>query len=313
MSFFRTNQNSNYKQDNSKKIQTNLRAKTFLLNSSFIGTIKSKLSEKRVSPFPSFFCKGSMAVEAALAVPFFLFFFMNILFSFEILRLQSNLIAALHQTGNEMAFNACQNTNINGTLSSFLSQGYAKGKIIERAGGEYLDNSCLSGGSKGLNFTKSAVMRRQDMIELVVSYRVHPFIRVVGFPDFHMENRYYGRAWTGYDVEKRNAGGEKEDSLVFITATGTVYHWERDCTYLNPSVQVVSAAMLSECRNGNGGKYYPCEKCGVDRIKAVLFVTSEGDRYHSRLDCPSLKRTVYTVHLSEVNGKSECSKCRSPE
>ena len=34
-----------------------------------------------------------------------------------------------------------------------------------------------------------------------------------------------------------------------------------------------------------------------------------GNKYHGETDCPSLKRTVYLVPLSEAGGRSACSKC----
>ena len=47
-----------------------------------------------------------------------------------------------------------------------------------------------------------------------------------------MENRYYGRAWTGYDVEKRMNGENGEDPIVYIAENGAVYHIARNCAYL---------------------------------------------------------------------------------
>lgn len=317
MSFFRMVLKCNCQQFNSNKIQMYLRAKTLLKNNKIIKKLLSKYPEKRMSPFSSPFCRGSMAVEAALAVPVFLFFLMNILFSFEIIRLQSNLTSAMHQTGNQMAFEGYTYRHSIGEavdgMESFgsviLSEGYAKSKIISQLGNSYLDHTGLAEGAAGLHLFKSSVMKEDDEIELVASFKVRPFIRVIAFPDFFMENRYYGRAWTGYDVEHGRGNGEKEDPIVFITETGTVYHRSGNCTYLNPAVKVISSFMLEECRNENGGKYYACEKCGTDGIKAVMFVTAQGNRYHSRLGCPALKRTVYTVRLSETGGRGECSKC----
>ena len=49
----------------------------------------------RTSFPPSF--EGSMTLEAAAAIPLFLFFVMNLLFIFEAIRLQSGLQAALQQ------------------------------------------------------------------------------------------------------------------------------------------------------------------------------------------------------------------------
>ena len=269
----------------------------------------SSLREKKI--------KASMAVEAAIAIPFFLFFLMNILFAFDMLRLHGNIMGAMHQAGNKMAFYGYAYRSGFGEEGLFsgeadsliLSEGYARRKVINILGEDYLNHTCLASGTSGLHFIKSSVMKEDDRIELVASYKVKPFINIIGFPDMPMENRYYGRAWTGYDVAGRAGGGEGEDPVVYIAETGTVYHIARNCAYLNPSVEAVSKAMASELRNEEGGKYYSCGSCKGKNFQPVVYITSYGNRIHSSLSCSGLKRTVYTVHLSEVKGKGKCSKC----
>jgi hypothetical protein len=261
--------------------------------------------------------KASMAVEAAIAIPFFLFFLMNILFAFDMLRLHGNIMGAMHQAGNKIAFYGYAYRSgfgeeglLSGEADSLiLSEGYARRKVINILGEDYLNHTCLASGTSGLHFIKSSVMKEDDRIELVASYKVKPFINIIGFPDMPMENRYYGRAWTGYDVACRAGGGEGEDPVVYIAETGTVYHIARNCAYLNPSVEAVSKAMASELRNEGGGKYYSCGSCKGNNFQPVVYITSYGNRIHSSLSCSGLKRTVYTVHLSEVKGKGKCSKC----
>ena len=269
----------------------------------------SSLREKKI--------KASMAVEAAIAIPFFLFFLMNILFAFDMLRLHGNIMGAMHQAGNKMAFYGYAYRSGFGEEGLFsgeadsliLSEGYARRKVINILGEDYLNHTCLASGTSGLHFIKSSVMKEDDRIELVASYKVKPFINIIGFPDMPMENRYYGRAWTGYDVAGRAGGGEGEDPGVYIAETGTGYHIARNCAYLNPSVEAVSKAMASELRNEEGGKYYSCGSCKGNNFQPVVYITSYGNRIHSSLSCSGLKRTVYTVHLSEVKGKGKCSKC----
>ena len=266
----------------------------------------SSLREKKI--------KASMAVEAAIAI---LFFLMNILFAFDMLRLHGNIMGAMHQAGNKMAFYGYAYRSGFGEEGLFsgeadsliLSEGYARRKVINILGEDYLNHTCLASGTSGLHFIKSSVMKEDDRIELVASYKVKPFINIIGFPDMPMENRYYGRAWTGYDVAGRAGGGEGEDPVVYIAETGTVYHIARNCAYLNPSVEAVSKAMASELRNEEGGKYYSCGSCKGNNFQPVVYITSYGNRIHSSLSCSGLKRTVYTVHLSEVKGKGKCSKC----
>ena len=226
-------------------------------------------------------------------------------------------MGAMHQAGNKMAFYGYAYRSgfgeeglLSGEADSLiLSEGYARRKVINILGEDYLNHTCLASGTSGLHFIKSSVMKEDDRIELVASYKVKPFINIIGFPDMPMENRYYGRAWTGYDVAGRAEGGEGEDPVVYIAETGTVYHIARNCAYLNPSVEAVSKAMASELRNEGGGKYYSCGSCKGNNFQPVVYITSYGNRIHSSLSCSGLKRTVYTVHLSEVKGKGKCSKC----
>lgn len=314
MSFFGVIKARNYKHI---KKQAFLRAKIFNTNLYNNRLLFIKSSPKRIPFFPSFSCKASMTVEAAFAVPFFLFFMMNILLIFDMLRLHGNIMGAIHQTGNKMAFSAYAIKNVEDMgfelsdeiKSIGMSEVYAKGKVISILGSDYLDKTCIVSGAAGLHFIKSSVMKEDDVIDLIASYKVKPLIRLIGFPDFMVENRYYGRAWTGYDVESKQSNEKEEDPIVFIADTGVVYHVARNCTYLCPSVEMISAFMKDDIRNEQGGKYHACEKCGKSGVRAVLYITSQGDRYHNSLRCSGLKRTIYAVHLSEISGKSKCSKC----
>lgn len=257
-----------------------------------------------------------MAVEAAIAIPFFLFFIMNILFAFDMLRLHSNLMGAMHQVGNKMAFHGYAYKQVEEAgitlpkeLSSvIMSQSYIRSRVIDILGSDYLDNTCMVAGTAGLQFLKSSIMQ-EEMIDIIASYRVRPFIKVIGFPDFTMENRYYGRAWTGYDVEDGKSGANKEEPIVYVADTGVVYHVTRNCTYLCPSIEMISIAMKEGARNESGEKYYGCERCGNNGMQPILYITLQGNRYHSSLQCSGLKRTIYSIHLSEVGGKGQCSKC----
>ena len=41
----------------------------------------------------------------------------------------------------------------------------------------------------------------------------------------------------------------------------------------------------------------------------VLYVTEEGECYHYKIDCSGLKRTVYMINKSQIEGKGPCSRC----
>ncbi len=293
---------------------------------------------------------AGMTVEAALVLPLFLFFFMNILFAFDMMRLQSNMTAALHQTGQqitEYAFyyryglkeilgtgddqttetaqgevkeaapkaeetvNAGVPEELLQTGLSFLAaQTYVRGQVNAYLGSDYLDHTCLSGGAGSISYLRSNILTDGDIVELTADYRVRPFIRILGLQDFSMESRYYAHAWTGYEIGSGTQTAEgSEETYCFLTETGTVYHLDRGCTYLNPSIMTVQAAQLDQCRNNAGARYYACESCKPAK-NGTLFITDDGNRYHSTTGCSGLKRTVREVPLSQVKDcMPACSKC----
>lgn len=121
-------------------------------------------------------------------------------------------------------------------------------------------------------------------------------------------NNYAGKSMEGKDSEKNEQG----EDFVFIAKSGKVYHCDRECTYLKPSISEVSSKLVSSKRNSSGGKYKPCEKCcknlqAEDMIS--VYITSYGDRYHSTKTCPGLKRDVRRVKKSETGNLPACSKC----
>lgn len=259
--------------------------------------------------------KGSMTLEAAFVLPFFLFAVINILYATNIMGTQSRINAALHQTGNKMAFAGYAYEHTVGNVlpdqiaGVAMTELYAKGQIVKYVGSSYLEQSCIVNGAGGISLAGSSVMGTGDVIDLKVSYQVKPFITLMGFREFSMTQRYYGRAWTGYDVTQYVSDMEGEDPMVYITKTGTVYHLNRNCVYLNPSIEALPAEAIASKRNQTGGKYYLCEVCSTGAEQGEVYITSWGNRYHTQLNCSGLKRTIYTVPLSQTGGRGRCSKC----
>lgn len=259
--------------------------------------------------------KGSMTLEAAFVLPFFLFAVINILFAVTIIGTQSRINAALHQVGNKMAFAGYAYEHTVGNIlpeqlcGVALTELYAKGQVVKYIGSSYLEQSCIVNGSGGISLAGSSVMESGDIIDLKVSYQVKPFIALMGFDGFSMTQRYYGKAWTGYDVMQQVSDMAEEDPMVYITKTGTVYHVDRNCVYLNPSIETLSVTEVDGRRNQAGGKYYPCEICGKSIGSEAVYITSQGSRYHTLLNCSGMKRTIYTVPLSQTGGRGRCSKC----
>lgn len=271
---------------------------------------------KRVSSFTSWKLKASMTVEAAFALPLFLFFIVNMISIINIIGVQSRFNAALHQVGNKMAFygyayeKAAGDILPDGVASVMLTRLYARQEIMDYVGIEYLNQSCIKNGAVGIKFDGTSIMENNDIVEICLNYQVLPLFKILGFDSFDVSQRYYGRAWTGYDVEVGISDFTQDDPMVYVTETGTVYHTNRNCTYLNPTVTAVDADGIADKRNQSGGKYYPCEICGSGNMQGTVYITTQGSSYHTMINCSGLKRTIYTIPLSQVGGRGRCSRCR---
>ncbi len=263
-----------------------------------------------------------MTLEASLVLPLFIFFFANIMTLFGIARAQSEIEAALHQTGNEICERAFdlkfgegvlggdidgESTGID-SLAGAAGVAFAASKVRGYLGKEE-DNGCISGGRSGISFLNSRILLEGDIVDIVADYKVRPIIPIIGFREFPVEGRYYGHAWTGYDLSDGFVNEEIAEEMVYITEHGEKYHRDIDCKYLHVSVRSVGFEEAKSLRNNDGSRYRPCEYCGENVAGGNVFITDYGNRYHSRVDCAGLKRKIITVPISEVGGRGPCSGC----
>ena len=114
------------------------------------------------------------------------------------------------------------------------------------------------------------------------------------------------RAWIGFTKL------DTIETFVYITPEGEVYHLYSDCTHLDLSIRRVSMAAARLEKNNDGRKYRECELCD-EKFGTLVYITSEGDCYHSERSCSGLKRTIRQVPLSEVSDRGLCLRCMSRE
>lgn len=304
------------KSNKANKSKTTLRAKKYAqiiisLSTSLFTYYKIRI-QKRVSPSASQGVKASITVEAALVFPLFLMAVMNLLSVMDFLHVQSNLEGALHQTGKKLAIYGYANGKAGLELEDYalssvaFSYTYVKSAVEKQLQNADLESGVLVRGMDGIQYIHSQIMK-EDIIDLVALYKVNGMFSPSGMKGVPLFNRFYGHVWNGYDVE-RQGEREGEEIYVFITKTGSVYHRNRECTYLSPAIESVHYKDLDTIRNPSGEIYYSCELC-ADTPKSVVYITKQGNRYHVSLNCSGLKRTVYTILLSEVGKRSPCSKC----
>ena len=274
-----------------------------------------KTTKKGMSSFS--FCRAGMTVEAAIVLPLFLLCFLNLFSIIEIYRLHSNLTAALRETGSKMAVYAYAYEKVIGeekTDSEMLklmqdigfSLFYVKGQVEEYCGKEYLEAAPIEGGPVKLNYLFSDILGEDDQIDLVVTYRVTSLSRFMGFTPRYNFCRYYGRAWTGYDVEKPN---KNTDNWCYISEFSSVYHKSRECSHLRINLYSCVKDDLENRRNQYGERYRPCEKC-CKGVGEICFICVYGNRYHEDRECSGLKRMVRVIPMQEAIKKyPPCKDC----
>lgn len=281
--------------------------------------------------------RASLTVEAALVLPIFLFFFLTFLYFIQIFTVQEHIQEVITKKGLSAAktayiyddfLTAEDAINFDGTLlgeefdiriedltraafhSTFMK--FITKKDLDTA---LINNSCiLDGFDSGISFYDTEILDKDDCIDIIVSYRIRLPIPFFALDDMRMVQRVRLRGWTGHQVPAKYTTVEErdktDDTIVYITETGSVFHRTRECSHLNLSIKVIVEIPTYQ-RNNSGGKYYPCEACcqGKSEAASSYYITSFGDRYHTSRSCSKLKRSVREIPLSEAGDRSPCKRC----
>ncbi len=241
--------------------------------------------------------KGSITVEAALSLPVFFLAVVSLMYLLELMAVRTSVRAGLQAAGKQAAQDTC--------AAAVLIPSQLEKDIVHAVGAERLERSIVVGGSAGIHCESSYMSPVTGIGRITAVYQVKLPVPMFGVPPISCTETMRIKAWTGYEKE---GFGNSDDETVYITETGVVYHKDYQCTYLKLSIRAVQTSQVETLRNTSGGKYYPCEHCSRG-VSGAVYITDNGDRYHSSLSCSGLKRTVYAVPLSEAVGKGMCSRC----
>lgn len=241
--------------------------------------------------------KGSITIEAALAVPIFFFAIICLLYLLEVMAIQTSVRSGLSYAGKIVVQ---ENYPLN-----IVDPGKVEEHIVNAIGADRLERSIVVGGSTGIDCSKSNMSLRTGIGKISATYLIRIPVPMFMIEGITREETIRIKTWTGYEKEFL---GTSEEETVYITETGLVYHRDYHCTYLDLSIQMVPVANIENLRNNDGGKYYVCRICGGGS-RSQVYITGSGNKYHGSLSCSGLKRTVYAVPLSEVIGKGACIRC----
>lgn len=237
-----------------------------------------------------------MTVEASLVLPVFLFAALSILSINKLILYEEQVQWALTRTAREVSVEYASMDK-----SFVLSPAYLMGKM----------NLHLKEDGLIVSMVRSRFEPETNGIDLIADYEVAVPFPVVGRGRFHFTEQVHTRAFTGVTT-RQGGGGKNEDTIVYVTKTGNVYHRSLSCTYLKLHISQVKYGDLKYLRSEGGGKYYDCENCCRGRkfrMEEDVFICSYGDRFHSYRTCKNIKRSIQEMLLSEVGSRLPCSKC----
>lgn len=244
--------------------------------------------------------RGSLTIEAAFALPIFLYAIICLVLLLEIHAIQ----VRMQQAVTYAAINSAHDY----AIVPIPYPVRLHSEIINHMGEELLDRSLIQDGASGVNSLFSYVNPKNDEVHANVSYRIQLPIPFYEHLTVKRKVSAHVKAWTGLDVERLEA---EDLDMVYITDTGIVYHESASCTHLQLSIRYINASQLSSERNIDGSIYKRCERCGVGGYQGGVYVTGWGTRYHSSLSCSGLKRTIQVIPRSKIGIRGGCSRCSS--
>lgn len=258
----------------------------------------------------AFKAAGSLTLEAACILPLFLWAVLAMLYFADAAAVQARVAGGIHSAARELAIAAAaaemagrEDGESLGLAGNVLSSVYARELILRRTG--TLPEDLFPAG---LRLTGSEFLEN-EMIDLKVSADLRIPVPFLNIQIPGLWQRGYVRAWTGRSAGDGSASEDNGDGigLVYVTATGTVYHKDPACTHIRLSIRQVLTNRVETLRSADGSKYYPCSCC--DGSEASVYITKEGNRYHGSRECRALKRSVRIARKEEVLGMRACSKC----
>ena len=241
--------------------------------------------------------RGSLTVEAALALPLFLFVMIGIFSIGRMMHVEQEISRGLVGSAKELALNQLETAGI------FLLDSKMK-RYCDR---DYLDRSCLASGMNGIRYLGSSYDEEEQCYYLRAGYACLVTIPLIGEIRVPFSQCVKQRAFTGYDWE-RGTRLDENAQYVYVTETGGVCHTSRECTHLMLSIQIrTDMGEDAPWRK----EYHPCERCTRYETGTVtqVYVTEEGRKYHTSIECSGLKRTVIRKKKEETKRMRMCQRC----
>lgn len=280
---------------------------------------ESRLPVKRV--LSSAFCskrEGSLTIEAAMALPLFVFFMILMMMPMVIMDINRKAQTALEEVGEDLSQYAYLlergeqrrqegTSKTNGVqkeiLESLAGEGvllYARSRVEAKIDVRRLE---------AISFARSSVLRDGETIDLIMNYRVKLPFSVFGLKSVPMTARSTRRAWIGREGREGAKALESEE-IVYTGKGSTRYHKSRTCHYLYNDIKQVTRNEAEHMGNLYGSHYKPCSRCQPSKEgNSPVYIMPSGEKFHGDKNCSSIISYASAVSIESVRHLGACSYC----
>lgn len=244
--------------------------------------------------------RGSVAVEACLVVPLFLFFVLAVGELMMLLlaeaRIHQSLVEAADYTAQYCYLENKLLENTESGADAIINTAILTKQFHTCLGDDFYVEKIIQNGKNGIFLSIKSDTKNKKVFSVKAVSFARVSIPVLGDYYLKLFDVVKKKAFVGYDENE-----EEQDIYVYVTPNQEVYHMNRSCSHLSVSFQE-----KNELQKGN---YTSCSFCGKDKESGSIYVSKTTNVYHTRKDCSGLKRTVLRVKLEEVGNLSPCQRC----
>lgn len=244
--------------------------------------------------------KGIASIEASIVVTLLIFvsvFFFEIC---ELVTVEAEIYEAACETAEYMAEYAYLTDHID--KLGVTDYPMAKIRFIDFVDDKALLDRYVSGGVYGVSLIGSQLPGDDNYIEIRYTYQIRLNIPLLCNLSRLCTGKVRQCAYFGKDEGNASSGSsEGKSEMVFMADGSEVYHRDKNCTYLKPSVTKTN---IEEAKEKG---YTKCRYC-KDVYGEEVYITEYGEVYHSSLYCSRIKRNVTEVNIHDIDIPA-CSKC----
>lgn len=259
---------------------------------------------------------GSLTIEAVLSLTLFFFLVLLLAVPMDLLDTQRRIQMTVESKARELSRQA-------GIFTPDFSFDSEEEKLSAAEYQLLRDGICLllsravteAAGEKRIervDCSASKISSDGEWIDLRADYDLRlPFsVFTLNSLSFHARSRK--RGWIGREggYWKRNGETDSSSIMVYVGKASTRYHRSPSCHYLSNEISAVSFEAAAGLVNKSGKHYKACHVCGgAAQSGGTVYLFPNGEYYHSRKDCSSVRAYVREVPLEEVRHLGACSYC----